>query len=277
GGIESAKKFQEKARAIGVGQLASIIGRYYAMDRDQRWNRTQKAYELLVNGTGKKFNSPIEALETSYAEGITDEFVKASAIGPDIADSRIKDGDVIIFYNIRGDRARQITRAFTEINFDAFPVPNRPEIHYFTFTQYDDNFKNVEIAYPPPDIKNTLGETANRHGLSQLRIAETEKYAHVTYFLNGGREKPFKGEERIIIPSPKVATYDLQPEMSAPEVAQKLCEKLTEERFELGVINFANPDMVGHTGDMEAAIKAVETIDEQLKKVAETAQKHGYK
>src|SRR5699024_8647402 len=133
GGIESAKKFQEKARAIGVGQLASIIGRYYAMDRDQRWNRTQKAYELLVNGTGKKFNSPIEALETSYAEGITDEFVKASAIGPDIADSRIKDGDVIIFYNIRGDRARQITRAFTEINFDAFPVPNRPEIHYFTF------------------------------------------------------------------------------------------------------------------------------------------------
>lgn len=277
GGIEYVNEFQKESQEIGVGQIVSIVGRYYAMDRDQNWERTQKAYDLLTKGTGTKFSSPEKALQISYEEDVTDEFVEPVAIGPDIEASRIKDGDTIIFYNFRGDRARQITRAFTESDFEAFPVKSGLKVHYFSFTQYDGNFKNVPVAYPPPDIKNTLGETVSNQGLHQLRMAETEKYAHVTYFLNGGREEPFEGEERFIIPSPKVATYDLQPEMSAAEVAKKLCEQLATERFSLGVINFANPDMVGHTGDMQAAVKAVETVDTQLKKVVETAQAYGYK
>lgn len=277
GGLGYVKEFQHQLQEFGTGQIASIIGRYYAMDRDQNWERTQKAYDLLVNGVGATFNSPEEALKKSYDEGVTDEFIKPVAIGPDIESSRIQDGDVVIFYNFRGDRARQITRAFTENSFDAFPVQPDLKVNYFTFTSYDDSFKNLQVAYPPPNINNTLGEVVSNKGLRQLRMAETEKYAHVTYFLNGGREEPFNGEERFIIPSPKVATYDLQPEMSLPKVAQKLCDELATEKFTLGVVNFANPDMVGHTGDMQAAIKAVETVDRQLKKVVKTAQAHGYK
>lgn len=276
GGVEYAQEFADKADQIGVGKIASIVGRYYAMDRDERWERTQKAYNLLVKGEGNHFDTPREALKNSYAEEVTDEFVKPVTIGREVDNSRIKKGDVVIFYNIRGDRARQITRALNEPSFDEFPVQPL-DLHYYTFTSYDDDFKNLEVAYPPPDIKNTLGEVVSNHHLHQLRIAETEKYAHVTYFLNGGREEPYEGEERIIIPSPKVATYDLQPEMSAPEVTDTICDKIAAQSFNLGVLNFANPDMVGHTGDMQAAVQAVETVDAQLKKVVETAEANDYK
>lgn len=276
GGIEYVKEFKKEAEKIGTGNIASIVGRYYAMDRDNRWERTNIAYDLLVHGKGQQFDNPETALQASYDEDVTDEFVKPKLIDPS-PDSRIQKGDVIIFYNIRGDRARQITRALTEDDFDKFEVEKDLDLHYTTFTSYDDTFDHVEVAYPPLELKNTLGEVVSKKGLKQLRIAETEKYPHVTYFFNGGEETPFKREQRILIPSPKVATYDLQPEMSAPEVADALCAQLMTEKNNLCVLNFANPDMVGHTGDMQATIKAVETIDQQLKKVVETATEHDYK
>lgn len=276
GGIEYVKEFKQQAAEIGVGEIVSIVGRYYAMDRDNRWERTKLAYDLLVHGEGEQFDDPEDALQASYDDGITDEFVRPKLIN-DSPDSRIQKGDVVIFYNIRGDRARQITRALTEKNFDEFEVEKDLNLHYATFTSYDDNFTWVEVAYPTLDLKNTIGEVVSDHNLKQLRIAETEKYPHVTYFFNGGKETPFEGEERILIPSPKVATYDLQPEMSAPEVTDALIDQLETEKFQLGILNYANPDMVGHTGDMEAAIKAVETIDEQLKKLIPVAIEHGYK
>lgn len=275
GGLEYAKEFEQRSQEIGAGTLASVVGRYYAMDRDNRWERTKEAYDLLVHGIGDSFDSAEEALKISYGEGITDEFIKPKLIDQS-AESRIQKGDVVIFYNIRGDRARQITRALTMDDFGQFDT--KPlDLHYTTFTSYDETFEHVHVAFPPVEIKNTLGEVVSEYRLKQLRIAETEKYPHVTYFFNGGEEVPFEGENRIVIPSPKVATYDLQPEMSAPEVADTLCEKLATEEYHLGILNFANPDMVGHTGDMAAAIKAVETIDGQLKKVVTTAREHGYK
>jgi len=275
GGVNYVKEFQQQAEKIGVGEIASIVGRYYAMDRDNRWQRTKLAYDLLVHGKGKRFEDPVEGLQASYDDGVTDEFIKPILVDGS-ADSRIQKGDVVIFYNIRGDRARQITRALTEDGFDKFEVENL-DLHYTSFTSYNDVFTWVNVAYPPLDLKNTLGEVVSKNHLKQLRIAETEKYPHVTYFFNGGDENPFEGEDRILIPSPKVATYDLQPEMSAPEVANALCEQLKTEKYSLGILNFANPDMVGHTGVMEAAIAAVETIDKQLRKVVETATEHGYK
>lgn len=276
GGIGYAREFRERADKIGVGDIASVVGRYYAMDRDNRWERTRLAYDLLVNGKGESFDSAEQALQHSYDEGITDEFVKPK-LADDSPESRIQPGDVVVFYNIRGDRARQITRALTEKEFDKFERDRDLGLYYVTFTSYDDTFDWVHVAYPPLDIKNTIGEYISDLGYRQIRIAETEKYPHVTYFFNGGIEVPYEGEERIVIPSPKVATYDLQPEMSAPEVADTLCEQLATEKFQFGVLNFANPDMVGHTGDMQAAVKAVETIDIQLKKVVEAASAHGYK
>lgn len=276
GGLEYAKKFSEQAEQIGSGKIASIVGRYYAMDRDHRWERTKMAYDLLVHGKGQLFDTPREALQTSYDDGVTDEFVTPKLIEQS-PESRIQKDDVVIFYNIRGDRARQLTRAFTEQEFDEFEIRKDLSLHYTTFTAYDSTFNNVEVAYPPLELKNTLGEVISNHHLKQLRIAETEKYPHVTYFFNGGDERPFTGEQRIIIPSPKVATYDLQPEMSAPEVTDALCAQLMTEKNHLCILNFANPDMVGHTGDMQAAIQAVETIDQQLKKVTETATDHNYK
>src|SRR5699024_3868197 len=275
GAPEYVEQLQKQAEEIGTGRIPSIVGRYYAMDRDHRWERTKKAYDLLVNGQGESFDTPQEALQASYDEDVTDEFITPKLIDKS-PESRIQRGDVVVFYNIRGDRARQITRALTEDGFDGFETQQDLDLHYATFTSYDDNF-NVNVAYPPLDIEDTLGEVISRNGLKQLRIAETEKYPHVTYFFNGGVEEPNEGEERIIIPSPKVATYDLQPEMSAPEVADALCEQLKTEKFHLGILNFANPDMVGHTGDMDAAIKAVETIDKQLKRVVDTATSHDYK
>lgn len=275
GGLEYLDEFQQKANEIGSGQIASIVGRYYAMDRDNRWERTKKAYDLLVHGSNKKAGAPKEALEEWYNEDITDEFIKPT-LTDQSGDSRIQEGDVVIFFNFRGDRARQITRAFTEEGFDEFDTQDL-QLNYNTFTSYDDSFQNVEVAYPPLDLENTLGEVVSKQHLKQLRIAETEKYPHVTYFFNGGVEQPLKGEERIIIPSPKVATYDLKPEMSAHEVTEALCAQLITEKHQLCIINYANPDMVGHTGDMSAAIKAVETIDRELKKTLSTAGGHGYK
>ena len=275
GGLEYVDRFKEEANKLGTGQIVSIVGRYYAMDRDNRWERTQQAYDLLVHGQGESFEHAEEALKASYDEGITDEFITPKLISTN-PDSRIQKNDVVIFYNIRGDRARQITRALTEKDFSAFKTERNLDLHYTTFTSYDDDF-DVEVAYPPLEITDTLGEVVSRNHLKQLRIAETEKYPHVTYFFNGGQENAYDGEQRILIPSPKVATYDLQPEMSALEVTDALCAQLMTEKHHLGILNFANPDMVGHTGDMEAAIKAVETIDQQLKKVVETATAHNYK
>ncbi|TYP95598.1 phosphoglycerate mutase [Fodinibius salinus] len=275
-GLEYIKQFEKKAKQIGTGKIASIVGRYYAMDRDHRWDRTKMAYDLLVHGKGQSFDNPRAALRASYDGGVTDEFVTPKIIDQS-PDSRIQKGDVVIFYNIRGDRARQLTQAFTEQEFNDFEVQKDLSLDYTTFTAYDSTFKNVEVAYPPLELNNTLGEVVSNHYLKQLRIAETEKYPHVTYFFNGGDEQPFTGEQRIIIPSPKVATYDLQPEMSAPEVTDALCAQLMTEKNHLCILNFANSDMVGHTGDMQAAIQAVETIDGQLKKVMETATDHNYK
>jgi 2,3-bisphosphoglycerate-independent phosphoglycerate mutase len=275
GGINYVRELKQQAEEIGAGNIASIVGRYYAMDRDNRWDRTKLAYDLLLHGEGEPFDTPEEALASSYEEDITDEFVKPKLIDQ-TPDSRIQEDDVVIFYNIRGDRARQITRALTEKDFSEFEVEDDLNLHYTTFTAYDENF-DVEVAYPPLQLQNTLGEIVSSHGLEQLRIAETEKYPHVTYFFNGGEETPFEGEERLMISSPKVATYDLQPEMSAPEVTDALCEQLQTEKYQLGILNYANADMVGHTGDMGAAIAAVEAVDQQLKRTVETATEHGYK
>jgi 2,3-bisphosphoglycerate-independent phosphoglycerate mutase len=275
GGIEYAQEFDAKAKEVGVGQLSSVIGRYYAMDRDNRWERIKLAYNLLVHGEGEKFETASEAFNASYEAKVTDEFIKPILLD-DRPASRIQKGDVVIFYNIRGDRARQISRALNEEGFNEFEVENL-NLHYTTFTSYDETFEFARVAYPPQELTNTMGEWIGKQGLKQFRIAETEKYPHVTYFFNGGVETPNKGEERIMIPSPKVATYDLQPEMSAEQVADTLCEQLSSEKYHFVVLNFANPDMVGHTGVMEAAIEAVETVDKQLERVIETANKHGYR
>tara|TARA_R110002126_G_scaffold18132_1_gene69734 strand:+ start:3110 stop:4630 length:1521 start_codon:yes stop_codon:yes gene_type:complete len=273
-GKEYAKQFNEKAEEIGVGKLASIIGRYYAMDRDNRWERVQLAYNLLVNGKGEFFSSADEAFDNSYANSITDEFIKPILLDKS-SETRIEKDDSIIFYNIRGDRAREISRALNEKDFSEFETKDL-NLYYATFTSYDETFKFAHVAYPPQELKNTLGEWVSKKGKKQFRIAETEKYPHVTYFFNGGVEVPNKGEDRLVIPSPKVATYDLQPEMNATQVADALCQKLESEVYALVILNFANPDMVGHTGIMEAAVEAIEAIDKELKKVIETATAHGY-
>lgn len=275
-GLGYARAFEEKAAEIGTGEIASVIGRYYAMDRDKRWERVSKAYNALIYGKGLKAATAEEAFQKSYDAGITDEFILPAIIN-DSPESRIKKGDTVIFYNIRGDRARQITTVLTEPGFNEFETVPDLELNYITFTQYNIAFKRPKVAFPPVNLKNTLGEVVAAHGLKQLRIAETEKYPHVTYFFNGGEEVPNEGEERILVPSPKVPTYDLQPEMSAPEVGDKLCAALKTGKYGLVVLNFANPDMVGHTGVFEAAVKAVETVDVQLKRVVNTALENDYK
>lgn len=275
GALNYTREFNAQAKQVGVGELASIVGRYYAMDRDNRWERIKLAYDLLVHGKGEKHDSATEALQSSYNDGVTDEFIKPIVID-DSSQSRIEKDDTVIFYNIRGDRAREISRALNEPNFDEFETEPLG-LHYTTFTSYDSTFEFAQVAYPPQTLDNTIGEWISKQGLRQFRIAETEKYPHVTYFFNGGVETPNEGEERNVIPSPKVATYDLQPEMNAELVADSLCEQLATEKHNFVVLNFANPDMVGHTGVMEAAIKAVETIDTQLKRVIETANEHGYR
>ncbi len=235
------------------------------MDRDKRWDRTKKAYDAMVLGKGRTASTPIEAINKSYDEDITDEFVVPTVIVKDNSPVKvIEDNDSIIFFNFRPDRARQITRAFVDDDFDGFVRDKKVNVYFVCMTQYDKTIDNVEIAYKPQVYVNTLGEYLSKKGLKQLRIAETEKYAHVTFFFNGGVEKPNEGEERVLIPSPKVATYDLKPEMSAVEVKEEVIKRINEDKYDFIVLNFANPDMVGHTGKFEAAVKAIETVDECL-------------
>ena len=257
----------EKLEEIGAGQVATVMGRYYAMDRDNRWERVQKAYEAMVLGQGEQNSCPVAAIQASYDAGITDEFVLPTVIVKDGAPvAKVSADDSIIFFNFRPDRAREITRTFIDPAFDGFARERFP-VYYVCMTQYDKTFPNVHVAYKPQVLSNTLGEYLAKNGKKQFRIAETEKYAHVTFFFNGGVEQPNEGEDRFLIPSPKVATYDLQPEMSAYEVAEKACEMIRSGNYDVMILNFANPDMVGHTGVMEAAVKACEAVDECVGKV----------
>ncbi|MBR7166594.1 MAG: 2,3-bisphosphoglycerate-independent phosphoglycerate mutase [Bacteroidaceae bacterium] len=254
--------------------IATIVGRYYAMDRDKRWERVKTAYDLLVAGEGKKADNMVKAMEESYAEGITDEFVKP--IVNSTLDGRIGEGDAVIFFNYRNDRAKELTIVLTQEDMPEAGMHTIPGLQYYCMTPYDAKFTGVYILFDKENVDNTLGEYVSKQGLNQLHIAETEKYAHVTFFFNGGREAPYEGEERILVPSPKVATYDLQPEMSAYEVKDKLVAEINSEKFDFIVVNFANGDMVGHTGIYSAIEKAVTAVDTCLKDVIEAAKAHGY-
>ncbi len=255
-----------------TGKLATMIGRYYAMDRDKRWERVKKAYDLLTRGIGKRSDDPMQALKEAYGSDITDEFMEPILLEED---GIIKEGDVVICFNFRTDRCREITQVLTQEDMPEHGMNTIP-MHYFTMTRYDEKFRDVGVFFTKDNLRMTLGEVVSNAGLKQVRIAETEKYPHVTFFFSGGREEPFPGESRILVNSPKVATYDLQPEMSAPEVTEKICEHLRTEGPELVVLNFANPDMVGHTGVQEAVIKAVETTDSSVSQVVNTGRQLGY-
>ena len=268
---QSALTYVEQLEAamqkIGVGKIATVSGRYYAMDRDKRWERLAKAYATVVQGEGPKAASAIQGIQASYEAGVTDEFVVPFTV--EGVDGRINAGDGVIFANFRPDRAREITRAIVDEEFPYFERPQsaRP-VHFACMAQYDATIA-APVAYPPESIDDTLGQILAERGMHQLRIAETEKYAHVTFFFNGGVEEPNKNEERILIPSPKVATYDLQPEMSAEEVTQALLAELDKDKFDVVILNFANPDRVGHTGVLEAAIKAMEKVDNCVGRIVE--------
>ncbi len=262
---QSAREFLEDLRRAvaeaGIGRVGTVSGRYYAMDRDRRWERTAKAYLALVAGRGKMAPSAEAAIDEAYERGETDEFVEPTVVAGPAA--TIGDGDSVVYFNFRPDRARQLTRAFIFDSFDGFQRPGgRPprDLFFATMTEYDATFHSP-VAFPPEPVRNTLGEVVSGAGLSQLRIAETEKYAHVTYFFSGGEETPFPGEDRALIASPKVATYDLKPQMSAPEVADEAVKRIESGKYDLIVLNFANADMVGHTGDFDAAVRAVEAVD----------------
>lgn len=266
----------ETELAKTTGKIASVIGRYYAMDRDNRWERVSKAYNAMVNAQGNQFNSAKEAIESSYANNVTDEFIESSIItenGKPIA--TIKDGDVALCFNFRTDRPREISIALTQKDFPENEM-KKLDLSFYTMTNYDTTFKNVNVLFEKDNLQYTLGEVLSKVDMTQVRIAETEKYPHVTFFFNGGREEPFKGESRILVNSPKVATYDLQPEMSAFEVKDKIFTKINEDQPNFICLNFANPDMVGHTGVYDAIVKAVETVDSCLKEVVEAGLKHGY-
>ena len=258
-------------------QVASVIGRYYAMDRDKRWERVKKAYDLLVHGQGKTTTDFVEAIQKSYASGTTDEFIEPHIkVGTDNEPvATIQTGDVVVFFNFRTDRGRQLTQALHQQDFAAHGMEKR-DLHFVTMTNYDDSFQGVNVVFDKDNVTNTIGEVLAKAGKQQIRIAETEKYPHVTFFFNGGREEPFEGEERILCPSPKVATYDLKPEMSAYELRDAIVPKLKNQETDFVCLNFANPDMVGHTGSMEAAIKACETVDACTKDVVEAAKEGGF-
>ena len=258
-GKEFLGEIQKKLSQLGVGKIATVVGRYYAMDRDNRWDRVEKAYAAFVYGEGEKFADPIAAIQASYDKDVTDEFVLPCIT---CEGGRVQAGDTIVFTNFRPDRAREITRAFADDAFTGFDRKlGRIPVQYVCMAQYDATMPNVEVAYPPVPLTNVLGEYVAAHGKTQLRIAETEKYAHVTLFFNGGREAPFEGEDRCVIPSPKVATYDLQPEMSAYLVADECKKRIESGKYDMIILNFANCDMVGHTGIFDAAVKAVEAVD----------------
>src|SRR5690554_3183268 len=275
-GKEFLQLVEEKI-SNGVGEIVSAVGRYYAMDRDNRWERVKKAYDLLVNGEGYKTKNIIDSVQKSYDAGTTDEFiepiVKVNNNGEPTA--TIKDGDVVICYNFRTDRAREITTALTQKSLPEFGM-HPLNLHYVTMTSYDETFKNVNVIFRKDDIAQTIGEVLEQNGKTQVRIAETEKYPHVTFFFSGGREKEFINERRLLIPSPKVATYDLQPEMSANIIADTICEDINSNKPDFICLNFANPDMVGHTGVFQAVIKAVETVDHYSKQVIECGLENGY-
>mgnify|MGYP002407533749 CR=1 FL=1 len=243
--------------------VATVMGRYYPMDRDRRWDRTERAYNAMVYGEGIPAAGPLEAVDLGYARGETDEFIQPTVITKETGGpvARVEEGDAVIFFNFRPDRARQITRAFVDREFTGFKRRDGyPGVYFTCMTMYDKTIE-ASVAFRPQELHNTLGEVLSKHGIAQLRLAETEKYAHVTFFFNGGVEAPNPGEERILVPSPKVATYDLKPEMSANEITEKLLEQLRQDKFEVIIVNYANPDMVGHTGDMDATIAALETVD----------------
>lgn len=276
GGVSYLKDLNSHMAAT-TGKVASIVGRYFAMDRDNRWERVKLAYDLLVKGTGKHTAEPVAALEESYAAGVTDEFIKpvvaVDAHGKPLA--VIQEGDVVICFNFRTDRGRQITQALTQQDFHEQDM-HRLDLHYVTLTSYDDTFKGVRVVFTKDNLANTLGEVLANSGKRQIRIAETEKYPHVTFFFSGGREKEFSGEKRILCPSPKVATYDLKPEMSAADIRDAIIPELEKKEADFICLNFANPDMVGHTGVFEAAVRACETVDRCNAAVTEAARKNGY-
>ena len=253
---EYVAELEEKIKEIGVGKVASVSGRYYAMDRDNRWERVQKAYDVIAYGKGGAADDAVAGIKASYEAEVTDEFVVPFAVG---GYAGMEDADGVIFFNFRPDRARELTHAFTDTEFAGFERKGAVKA-FATMTQFEEGL-NVKVAFPPEAIVNTLGEIVSKAGMTQLRIAETEKYAHVTFFFNGGVEEPYEGEDRILVPSPKVATYDLQPEMSAIEVTDKVVEAIKSRKYDFIILNYANGDMVGHTGVLEAAVKAVETVD----------------
>lgn len=264
----------EEHCATTTGKIASIIGRYYAMDRDKRWERVKIAYDLLVDGKGKQATDMVQAMQDSYDEDVTDEFIKP--INNSTVDGTIKDGDVVIFFNYRNDRAKELTIVLTQHDMPEEGMHTIPDLQYYCMTPYDASFKGVHILFDKENVDNTLGEYLSNQSKKQLHIAETEKYAHVTFFFNGGREAPFDGEDRILVPSPKVATYDLKPEMSAFEVKDKLVEAVNSEKYDFIVVNFANGDMVGHTGVYTAIEKAVKAVDACVNEVIEAVKKNGY-
>ena len=271
-GADFVARTVEACRSAGVGKIATVMGRYYAMDRDKRWDRVEQAYDAMVYGESAHFNPvPVAAVKDSYAAGITDEFVE-----PVVCDSEgtISDNDSVIFFNYRPDRAREITRTLVDPEFDGFTRQFFP-VTFVCNTEYDATMPNVEVAFPRITVRNGLGEYLSQMGMTQLRIAETEKYAHVTFFFNGGSETVFPGEDRVLVASPKVATYDLQPEMSAYEVCDKCVERIESGAYDVIILNFANCDMVGHTGVFEAAVKAVETVDECVGRVVDATLKMG--
>jgi len=259
-----------------TGKIASVIGRYFAMDRDKRWERVQKAYDLLVFGNGKHSENLVKSIEESYEAGVTDEFIEPIvATNNNEPIAKIEKDDIVIFFNFRTDRGRQLTEVLTQENFEDFGMHKIP-LYYVTLTNYDASYKGIHVVYDKENLHDTLGEVLERNNKTQIRIAETEKYPHVTFFFNGGREAPFAGERRLLCPSPKVATYDLQPEMSAFEIRDKIIPEIKNETADFICLNFANPDMVGHTGVMAAAIKACETVDVCSKSIIEAALEHGY-
>ena len=267
-------QLEDKMKEKNLGKIASISGRYYAMDRDKRWDRIRKCYDALVRGEGNKATSATIAIENSYQKEVFDEFVEPTVIvNNDIPLAKIEENDSVIFFNFRPDRAREITRTIVDPEFNEFET-EKIHTYFVCFTSYDETMPNVKIAFKKEPLVNTYGEVVSKHGLTQLRIAETEKYAHVTFFFNGGEEKQYPGEDRILVPSPKVATYDLQPEMSAYTVTEKVVEAINADKYDTIILNYANPDMVGHTGSLPAAIKAVETIDECVQKVVDAILEH---
>ena len=271
-GADFMARTVEQCRSIGVGKIATVMGRYYAMDRDKRWDRVEMAYDAMVYGEGSTFNPvPVAAVKDSYAAGVTDEFVEPVVCD---RDGTISDNDSVIFFNFRPDRAREITRSLVDPEFDGFTRQFFP-LTFVCNTEYDASMPNVEVAFPRVSVANGLGEYLSQMGLTQLRIAETEKYAHVTFFFNGGTETVFPGEDRVLVPSPKVATYDLQPEMSAVEVTDKCVERIESGAYDVIILNFANCDMVGHTGVYEAAVKAVEAVDTCVGRVVDATMKMG--